>query len=47
MPLKEAVEELETQLIQRGMQKYGTADKLSKVLGVSPATISRRMKKLK
>jgi len=47
MPLKEAVEELETQLIQRGMQKYGTADKLSKVLGVSPATISRRMKKQK
>ncbi|MEH7122359.1 sigma 54-interacting transcriptional regulator [Bacillus sp. JJ1773] len=47
MPLKEAVEELETQLIERGMQKYRTADKLSKVLGVSPATISRRIKKLK
>lgn len=47
MPLKEAVEELENQLIERGMQKYRTADKLSKVLGVSPATISRRIKKLK
>lgn len=47
MPLKEAVEELEAQLIERGMQKYRTADKLSKVLGVSPATISRRIKKLK
>ncbi|MBU8880730.1 sigma 54-interacting transcriptional regulator [Bacillus sp. FJAT-29790] len=47
MPLKEAVEELETQLIERGMQTYRTADKLSKILGVSPATISRRMKKLK
>ncbi|KIL78373.1 sigma 54-interacting transcriptional regulator [Bacillus badius] len=47
MPLKEAVEQLENQLIIRGMQKYGTAAKLSEVLGVSPATISRRMKKLK
>ncbi|WP_260631249.1 sigma 54-interacting transcriptional regulator [Bacillus sp. S/N-304-OC-R1] len=47
MPLKEAVEELEAQLIEQGMQKYRTADKLSKVLGVSPATISRRIKKLK
>lgn len=47
MPLKEAVEEVESQLIERGMQKYRTADQLSKVLGVSPATISRRIKKLK
>ncbi|KMY55785.1 PAS modulated sigma54 specific transcriptional regulator [Bacillus sp. FJAT-27231] len=47
MPLKEAIEKLETQLIIRGMQKYRTAAKLSEVLGVSPATISRRMKKLK
>ncbi|WP_102275191.1 sigma 54-interacting transcriptional regulator [Cytobacillus massiliigabonensis] len=47
MPLKEAVEEVESQLIERGMQKYRTADQLSKILGVSPATISRRMKKLK
>lgn len=46
MPMKEAVEELEKQLIERGIKKYQTADKLSKVLGVSPATISRRMKKL-
>ncbi|OMP66240.1 sigma 54-interacting transcriptional regulator [Domibacillus epiphyticus] len=45
MPLKEAVEELETQLIERGIQKYRTAAKVSEVLGVSPATISRRMKK--
>lgn len=47
MPLKEAVEKLENQLIIRGMQEYGTAAKLSEVLEVSPATISRRMKKLK
>lgn len=47
MPLKEAVAELETQLIELGMKKYGTAAKVSEILGVSPATISRRMKKIK
>lgn len=46
LPLKEAIEELEIQLIEKGMKKYETAHKLSKVLGVSPATISRRMRKL-
>ncbi|MFT9846903.1 sigma 54-interacting transcriptional regulator [Aneurinibacillus sp. REN35] len=46
MPLKEAVAELESQLIELGMKKYGTAIKVSEVLGVSPATISRRMNKL-
>ncbi|RST72705.1 PAS domain-containing protein [Siminovitchia acidinfaciens] len=47
MPLKEAVTELETQLIELGMKKYGTAAKVSEVLEVSPATISRRMKKIR
>lgn len=47
IPMKEAVEELEIQLIERGLKQYRTASKLSQVLGVSPATISRRMKKLK
>lgn len=47
VPLKEAVAELEAQLIEMGMEKYGTAAKVSEVLGVSPATISRRMKKIK
>lgn len=46
IPLKDAVEELEMQLIEKGMKKYQTAHKLSQVLGVSPATISRRMRKL-
>lgn len=46
MPLKEAVAELESQLIELGMKKYGTAVKVSEVLGVSPATISRRMNKV-
>ncbi|MFD1705361.1 sigma 54-interacting transcriptional regulator [Siminovitchia sediminis] len=47
MPMKEAVAELEMQLIELGMKKYGTAAKVSEILGVSPATISRRMKKIK
>ncbi|WP_338450031.1 sigma 54-interacting transcriptional regulator [Niallia oryzisoli] len=47
MPLKDAVEEVEAQLIEKGMREYPTADHLSKVLGVSPATLSRRIKKLK
>ncbi|WP_027416245.1 sigma 54-interacting transcriptional regulator [Aneurinibacillus terranovensis] len=46
MPLKKAIAKLETQLITLGLQKYGTAAKVSEILEVSPATISRRMKKL-
>ncbi|MES9759318.1 sigma 54-interacting transcriptional regulator [Priestia megaterium] len=46
MPLKQAIEEVETQLITLGLQKYGTAAKASEVLGISPATMSRRIKKL-
>jgi transcriptional regulator with PAS, ATPase and Fis domain len=46
MPLKEAVAELERQLIQLGLQKYGTATKVSEVLGISQASISRRINKL-
>lgn len=44
MPLKEAVEMVEAQLIKLGMEKYPTAAELAKVLEVSPATLSRRMK---
>jgi transcriptional regulator with PAS, ATPase and Fis domain len=46
IPLKEAVDELETQLIQLALKKYGTAAKVSEVLGVSQATISRKIQKL-
>jgi PAS domain S-box-containing protein len=46
IPLKEAVEEVETQLISLALQKYGTAAKVAQILGVSPATLSRRMQKL-
>lgn len=46
MPLREAVDELENQLIKLALQKYGTAAKASEALGVSQATISRRVNKL-
>ncbi|MFY0543825.1 sigma-54 interaction domain-containing protein [Brevibacillus sp. H7] len=45
MPLKEAVEEVESQLISLALKKYGTAAKVAKILGVSPATVSRRLQK--
>lgn len=45
-PLKEAVENFESQLISLALQKYGNASKAAKALGISPATISRRMQKL-
>lgn len=46
VPLREAIEEVEAQLIQMALQKYGTAARAAQVLGVSPATLSRRMQKL-
>ncbi|MGG1659936.1 sigma 54-interacting transcriptional regulator [Brevibacillus sp. NRS-1366] len=45
MPLKEAVEEVENQLIALALKKYGTAARVAKILGVSPATVSRRMQR--
>ncbi|WP_240374093.1 sigma 54-interacting transcriptional regulator [Bacillus piscicola] len=47
MPMKDAVDKVENELIRQAMRKYGTATKVSEVLQVSPATISRRMKKWK
>ncbi|QQE72609.1 hypothetical protein KDJ56_11490 [Brevibacillus composti] len=46
VPLRDAIEEVEAQLIQMALQKYGTAARAAQVLGVSPATLSRRMQKL-
>lgn len=43
IPLKEAVKEVEQQLITLAMQKFGTASRAAEVLGVSQATISRRI----
>lgn len=46
MPLQEAVDDLESQLIRAALQKYGTAAKAAKVLQVSPATMSRKINRL-
>src|SRR5699024_7324802 len=45
LPLKDAVEETEKQLIQLAVQTHKTATEAAKVLNVSVSTISRRMKK--
>ncbi|MGG1658238.1 sigma 54-interacting transcriptional regulator [Brevibacillus sp. NRS-1366] len=45
IPLKEAVAELESQLIELALKKYGTATKVAEVLEISQATVSRRINK--
>ncbi|WP_236777820.1 sigma 54-interacting transcriptional regulator [Anoxybacter fermentans] len=45
MPLKDAVEEVEKQIIAKALQKYSTTREVAKVLGVSQPTIVRKMKK--
>ena len=47
MPLKEAVEMLERQLIVMAKDKYGTTTNIAKALGVDQSTISRKMKRMK
>jgi len=46
VPLKEAVDEVEGQLIRFALQKYGTAAKAAEILGVSQSTMSRKIKQL-
>lgn len=46
VPLKEAVDEVEGQLIRFALQKYGTAAKAAEILGISQATMSRKIKQL-
>lgn len=43
MPLKEAVEEVERQLIDKAIEKYGSTYKAAAALGVNQSTIVRRM----
>lgn len=43
IPLKEAVEEVEKQLILRAKQKYGSTRRMAKVLGVDQSTIVRKI----
>lgn len=45
MPLKEAIEETEKQLIQLALKTYKTATEAAKALDVSISTVSRRMRK--
>jgi len=46
MPLKEAVNSVERQLITLAMEKYATATKIAEILGVDQSTISRKMKNM-
>ncbi len=43
MPLKEAINEVERQLIEKAMEKYGSTYKVAAALGVNQSTIVRRM----
>lgn len=47
IPLKEAVEALENQLIQQALDIYGSTRKAAKVLKISQASIVRKTKKIK
>jgi transcriptional regulator with PAS, ATPase and Fis domain len=46
MPLRDAVNAVERQIIRMAMEKFGTATKAAEVLGVDQSTISRKMKKI-
>ena len=45
-PLKEVVEEAETQLISMALERFGTLTRAAKVLEVDTATLSRKVQKL-
>ncbi len=47
MPLKEAVLEVERQLIDKAMEKYGSTYKAAEALGVNQSTVVRRLAKLR
>ncbi|MTI65115.1 MAG: PAS domain S-box protein [Firmicutes bacterium] len=47
LPLKEAVDMLEEDLLKKAMKKYGTTRKAAFVLGVDQSTIVRKMQKFK
>ncbi|BDG58987.1 sigma-54 interaction domain-containing protein [Caldinitratiruptor microaerophilus] len=46
VPLREAVEELETKLIAEAMARYGSTRRAARVLGVDQSTLVRRLQKL-
>lgn len=45
VPLKKAVDEVERQLIEQAVAKFGTATEAAKALDISISTVSRRMKR--
>jgi DNA-binding NtrC family response regulator len=45
MPLKDAVNAVERQLIGMAMKKFGTVTKTAEILGVDQSTISRKIRK--
>lgn len=47
VPLKQAVEEVEKQVILEALARYKSPDKVAQVLGVNRATIFRKLKKIK
>ena len=47
MPLKDAVESIEQEMIQRALEKYGNTRAAAKALGVNQSTVVRKMQALK
>lgn len=43
VPLKEAIEDTEFQLLKKALKEYGTTRKVAKILGVNQSTIVRKM----
>jgi PAS domain S-box-containing protein len=47
LPLKKAILEVEKQLLDKAMERYGSAYKAAKILDVNQSTISRKLAKIK
>jgi len=47
VPLKEAIDDLEQQLVKLALKQYGTTVKAAEALGVNQSTVVRKLKKLK
>ncbi|HBW37279.1 sigma-54-dependent Fis family transcriptional regulator [Desulfosporosinus sp. BICA1-9] len=47
IPLKEAIDDLEQQLVKLAMKQHGTTVKAAEALGVNQSTVVRKLKKLK
>jgi transcriptional regulator with PAS, ATPase and Fis domain len=47
MPLKEALEVVEERLVNLAMEKYKTTTAAAKALGISQASVSRKLKKMR